>query len=310
MATPAAVDVEVGGRTLRLSNLDKVLYPEAGFTKAEVLDYYARIAPVMVPHLAGRALTFKRFPDGVDGESFFEKRCPGHRPPWVRTALGPSNSRAGGGAKGDTVHYCVLDEPAALIWAANLAALELHAPMALAEDLETPRAVVFDLDPGPPAGIPDCARVALGIREVLEGVGLDAWAKTSGSKGLQLTVPLNTPATHEGASRFALAVGQVMEGRLPGLVLTDMARHLRGGKVFVDWSQNSRHKTTIAVYSLRARPRPTVSTPVTWDEVDDAAAGRAELRFEAADVLGRVARHGDLFAPVLTTRQELPAPAG
>jgi bifunctional non-homologous end joining protein LigD len=306
VATPAAtVDVEVGGRALRLSNLQKVLYPASGFTKAEVIDYYARIAPVMLPHLAGRALTFKRYPDGVDGESFFEKRCPGHRPPWVRTAIGPSNGRAGGGAKGDTVPYCVLDEPAALVWAANLAALELHAPMALAKDLETPRAVVFDLDPGPPAGIPECARVALGIREVLAGVGLEAWAKTSGSKGLQLAVPLNTPATHDEASRFALAVGQVVEQHHPG-VLTEMARHLRPGKVFVDWSQNSRHKTTIAVYSMRARPHPTASTPVTWDEVAEAASDGLELRFEAPDVLARVDAHGDLFAPVLTTRQVLP----
>ena len=309
MAPSPGVDVEVGGRGLRLSNLAKVLYPETGFTKAEVIDYYARIAPVMVPHLEGRAITFKRYPDGVDGQSFFEKRCPGHRPGWVRVALGPSNGKAGGGTKGDTVHYCVLDEPAALVWAANLAALELHAPMALAVDLETPRAVVFDLDPGPPAGIPDCARVALGIREVLDGVGLQAWAKTSGSKGLQLTVPLNTPCSHEEASRFALAVGQVMEGQLPGLVLTDMARNLRPGKVLVDWSQNSRHKTTICVYSLRARTHPTVATPVTWGEVADAAEG-AELRFEAGDVLARVEEHGDLFADVLTLEQVLPTPRG
>lgn len=294
--------VEVGGRQLTLSNLDKVLYPEAAFTKAEVIDYYARIAPTMLPHLGGRALTFKRFPNGVDQAAFFEKRCPKHRPPWLPTATGP-------GDRGGPIAYCVVDEPAALVWAANLAALELHAPMALAADLDTPTMLVFDLDPGPPATIRECAEVALAIRDVLAAVGLDVVCpKTSGSKGMQLYAPLNTPATHEHASSFALAVGQLMERRLPGRVLTTMRKDLRGGKVFVDWSQNNRHKTTIAPYSLRARPRPTVSTPVTWDEVAAAAAGDAPLVFEAGEVLERVERLGDLFAPTLTIRQQLPAP--
>ena len=293
-------DVTVEGRTLSLSNLDKVLYPEASFTKAEVIDYYARIAPVMVPHLAGRALTFHRFPNGVDQKGFFEKRCPGHRPPWVPVALGPGDRHGG-------IEYCVIDEAAALVWAANMAALELHAPMALAVDLETPRAVVFDLDPGAPAAMTECAEVALAIREVLAAVGLQAWAKTSGSKGMQLYVPVNGPCTHEHASSFALAVGQVLERQRPQQVLTSMAKAERPGKVFVDWSQNTRHKTTIAPYSLRARPRPTASTPVSWDEVTAAAAGEVELRFEAAAVLARIAEHGDLFAPVLTEVQELPA---
>jgi bifunctional non-homologous end joining protein LigD len=292
--------VSIGDRTLALSNLDKVLYPAAGFTKAEVIDYYARVAPAMLPHLAGRALTFRRYPDGVDGESFFEKRCPGHRPTWLPVALGPGDRRGG-------IEYCVIDEPAALVWAANLAALELHAPMALAEDLDAPRMVVFDLDPGAPADIKDCCRIALAVREVLGLLGLEVWAKTSGSKGLQLYVPVNGPLTHEQASSFALAVGQLLAKQRPKEVVTNMAKVVRPGKVFVDWSQNNRHKTTVAVYSLRARPQPTVSTPVTWAEVDACANGHADLVFEAREVLERVGDLGDLFAPVLTTVQELPA---
>jgi bifunctional non-homologous end joining protein LigD len=295
--------VRVGDRTLKLSNLDKVLYPEAGTTKAEVIEYYARIAPTMLPHLAGRAMTLKRFPNGVDTTGFFEKRCPKHRPPWMPTAVGP------GDREGD-IHYCVLDEPAALVWAANMAALELHAPMALADDLDTPRAVVFDLDPGAPAAIAECAEVALLVRGLLADVGLRAWMKTSGSKGLQLYVPVNGPLTHDHASSFALAVGQVLEKQHRQRITTTMAKVVRPGKVFIDWSQNNRHKTTIAVYSLRARPEPTVSTPVTWDEVESAAARRVELRFTWRDVLERVERDGDLFRPVLTESQEIPGSPG
>jgi bifunctional non-homologous end joining protein LigD len=290
--------VQVGERTLSLSNLGKVLYPAAGFTKGQVIDYYARIAPAMLPHLADRALTFKRFPNGVDKPGFFEKRCPQHRPDWVPVATGP-------GDRGGPIAYCVVDEQAALVWAANLAALELHAPMALAADLDSPRAVVFDLDPGAPAAIRECAEVALSIRTLLEQVNLEAWPKTSGSKGLQVYVPVNGPLTHEHASSFAKAVGQVLEKQDPARVLTSMAKVERKNKIFVDWSQNNRHKTTIAPYSLRAREQPTVSTPVSWDEVVAAAAGRAELRFEASDVLARVERDGDLFAPMLTVRQTL-----
>jgi bifunctional non-homologous end joining protein LigD len=289
--------VQVGERTLSLSNLDKVLYPGTGFTKGQVIDYYARIAPIMLPHLAGRALTFKRFPNGVDKPGFFEKRCPKHRPDWVPVATGP-------GDRDGPIGYCVLDEPAALVWAANLAALELHAPMALADDLDSPRAVVFDLDPGAPAAMRECAQVALSIRALLEQVGLQTWPKTSGSKGMQIYVPVNGPLTHEHASSFALAVGQVLEKQDPARVLTSMAKVERKNKVFVDWSQNNRHKTTIAPYSLRAREQPTVSAPVSWDEVAAAAEG-AELRFEASDVLARAERDGDLFAPVLTERQTL-----
>ena len=296
---PQRSTVEVEGRRLALSNLDKVLYPETGFTKGEVIDYYARIAPAMLPHLAGRALTFKRFPNGVVGHSFFEKRCPQHRPGWVPVAVGP-------GDRNGAIEYCVVATPAVLVWAANMAALEFHAPMALAADLDTPRALVFDLDPGPPAAMAECAQVALEIREVLAAAGREGWPKTSGSKGLQLYAPLNTPATHEHAADVALAVGQVLEKRSPERILTVMTKQRRSGKVFVDWSQNNRHKTTIAVYSLRARPDPTVSTPVTWDEVAAAADGTNPLQFDAAAVLRRVEEHGDLFAPVLTVEQPLP----
>jgi bifunctional non-homologous end joining protein LigD len=293
------VTVEVDGHELELSNLEKVLYP-SGFTKGEVIDYYARIAPVALPHLRRRALTFKRFPNGTETKGFFEKRCPGHRPEWVNVALGPGDRHGG-------IEYCCLDSPASLVWAANMAALELHAPMALAADLDTPRAVVFDFDPGPGTDISDCCAIALGVRDVLAAVDLEGCCKTSGSKGLQLYVPLNTPgATHAGAAEFALAVGQVMEKQLPKQVTTVMAKAVRPGKIFVDWSQNAHHKTTIAPYSLRARPAPTVSTPVSWDEVESCAGGDLELVFEAADVLARVAEDGDDFEPVLTLEQELP----
>ncbi len=297
----AGVDVEIEGRTISLSNLDKVLYP-SGFTKSQVIDYMARIAPVAIPHLTGRALTFKRFPDGTETDGFFEKRCPGHRPPWVDVALGPGDRKGG-------IEYCRIDETAAMVWAGNMAALELHAPMACADDLDVPRALVFDFDPGAPAAIAECCTVALGVREVLDSVGLQGWCKTSGSKGLQMYVPLNTPsATHEAAADFALAVGQVMERRLPRQVTTIMAKAERPGKIFVDWSQNAFHKTTIAPYSLRARTEPTVSTPVTWDEVKSCADGDIELRFTSDQVLERVEAHGDLFEPVLTVEQELPTP--
>ena len=294
------VEADVGGRRLSISNLDKVLYP-SGFTKGQVIDYYARIAPVMIPHLEGRCLTFRRYPNGTDTTGFFEKRCPDHRPDWVPVATGPGDRRGG-------VDYCRLEETAALVWAANLAALELHAPMALAADLDVPRMVVFDLDPGAPATIVECCDVALDVRDVLSSVGLEGCCKTSGSKGLQLYVPLNTGGvTHQAAADFALAVGQVLERRRPREVTTVMAKAVRPGRIFVDWSQNAFHKTTIAPYSLRARPEPTVSTPVAWDEVEACASGEADLRFESDDVLERVDEFGDLFEPVLTTKQELPA---
>lgn len=298
--------VRVDGRRLGLTNLDKVLYPEVGFTKGEVVDYYARIAPVMLRHTSGRCMTMRRFPDGVDGTSFFEKRCPGHRPDWLPTALGP------GDRKGD-LRYCVFEEPAALVWAANMAALELHAPMARAEELDRPLMCVFDLDPGPGTAIPECAALALEVHEVLAAAGLEAVAKTSGSKGLQVYVPLNVTGshghTHDECAAFALAVGQLLERRHPAGVTTTMAKVVRPGRVFVDWSQNAHHKTTVCVYSLRARPEPTVSTPVSWEEVSDAAEGTDPLVFEAADVLERVERLGDLFAAAVDLEQQLPRPA-
>ena len=254
----------------------------------------------MVPHLRGRALTFRRFPNGTDAGGFFEKRCPGHRPDWVSVALGPGDRHGG-------IEYCCIEEPAALVWAGNMAAIELHAPMALAVDLDTPRAVVFDFDPGPRTDIGDCCAIALRTRDILDAAGLEGWCKTSGSKGLQLYVPVNTSGlTHQLAADFALAVGQVLERQLPTQVTTVMAKVERPGKIFVDWSQNAHHKTTIAPYSLRARPEPTVSTPVSWEEVEAAAEDGADLRFEAGDVLERVGELGDLFAPVLTVEQQLP----
>ena len=293
--------VEIDGRQLKVTNLDKVLYPEAGFTKAEVIDYYVRVASAMLPHIADRGLTLRRYPDGVDGESFFEKRCPSHRPEWIGTFDGP-------GDRNGTIGYCALDSVAALAWAANMAALELHAPMARGRDIESPTMCVFDLDPGPGTGIPECAEVALDIRSVLDRLAsLQSFAKTSGSKGIQVYVPLNTEHTHEHCSGFAQAVAQVLEKHHGDRVTSVMKKSLRQGKVFIDWSQNSRHKTTVAVYSLRARPRPTVSTPVSWDEIDAAASG-AGLSFEAGDVLERVAEVGDLFAPTLTVEQTLPTP--
>jgi bifunctional non-homologous end joining protein LigD len=299
----AATVVEVDGHRLELSNLDKVLYPEAGFTKGEVIDYYARVAPTALAHLGDRGITLKRFPDGVASDGFFEKRCPSHRPDWVPVAAGPGDRRGG-------VDYCVLDSVAALVWSANLAALELHAPMARAVDPDVPTMVVFDLDPGAPAAMAECAQVGLAIHDVLDHLGLVTLAKTSGSKGLQLYVPLNTADhTHDHTRSFALAVAQLLAKQLPKLVLTEQKRSLRPGKVLIDWSQNAHHKTTIGAYSLRARPRPTVSTPVTWDEVAEAAEGEP-LSFEAGEVLARIDEHGDLFAEAATLQQQLPAPKG
>lgn len=299
----ASTTVHVGDREVSLSNLDKVLYPQTRTTKGEVIEYYARIASAMLPHLSGRCITLKRFPNGVDTAGFFEKRCPKHRPSWIPTAAGP-------GDRGGDIGYCRFEEPAALVWSANMAALELHVPVSFSADLESPRAVVFDFDPGEPATIVECCQIALLVREVLEAVGLQGWAKTSGSKGLQVYVPLNSPCTHERASEFALAVGQLLEQQHRDRVTTTMAKAVRPGKIFIDWSQNARHKTTIGVYSMRARPEPTVSTPVTWDEVAACASGELALRFQWREVLDRVDRVGDVFAGVLTTVQNCPAKAG
>jgi bifunctional non-homologous end joining protein LigD len=297
-----STSVSIDGHTLKLSNLGKVLYPEAGFTKGEVIDYYTRIAPVMLTHIGDRAISMHRYPNGVDAESFWAKRCPSYHPSFVGTAIGP-------GDRGGDIYYCVLGNRAAMVWAANMAALEIHGPMARAVDIEHPTMVVFDLDPGPGTDIADCAEIALLIREVLDGIGLACWPKTSGSKGMQLYLPVNTPGlTHEQASAFARTVAVAMERHHGDRVTSNMAKNQRTDRVFIDWSQNSRHKTTVAPYSLRARTRPTVSTPVSWDEVEAAADG-APLTFETSDVIDRVNDLGDLFADVATVEQTLPRPS-
>lgn len=296
------VTVSLEGRQVNLSNLDKVLYPDTGFTKAQVIDYYTRIAPVLLPHLRDHPLTLKRYPDGVDGPFFFEKNCPGHRPPWVATVPVWSS-----GNKAD-VNYCMANDLPTLVWVANLASIELHPNLALGSNIARPCALVFDLDPGAPADIVDCSRVGLLLRSLFEEMGLRSFAKTSGSKGLQIYVPLNTEVTYERTKPFAQAVAQLLEAQPDTGVISSMKKSLRPGKVLVDWSQNDEHKTTVSVYSLRARSRPTVSTPVTWDEVEAASRGKLDLlATDSAELLRRVERIGDLFAPLLTLRQELPA---
>jgi bifunctional non-homologous end joining protein LigD len=294
--------VEIQGRHLKLSNLEKVLYPATGFTKQQVIDYYARIAPAILPHLVGRALTRKRYPDGVDGEPFYEKNAPKYRPEWVKTApiWSEGNRR--------TVYYVLANDLATLVWLANLAALELHPSLALAKDITCPTEMVFDLDPGPPANIVQCCQVGLWLREIFEHFGLKSFPKTSGSKGLQLYVPLNTPTTYDATKTFAHALAQLLEHEHPEMVVSDMKKTLRAGKVFVDWSQNDEHKTTVAVYSLRAREHPTVSTPVTWEDVERAFKKKdaSRLVFEAPQVVSRFEKLGDLFEPVLTLQQRLP----
>jgi bifunctional non-homologous end joining protein LigD len=290
---PNAVVAEVDGRQVKLSNLDKVLYPEVGFKKRDVIDYYARVAPVLMPHLEGRALTLKRYPNGVDAQFFYEKNAPSHRPEWVTTA------RVG------SIDYVVVDHEATLVWLANLADLELHTSLALAAEPERPTLVAFDLDPGPPATVVECCRVAELLRGMFEGLGLECFAKTSGSKGMQVYLPLNSQATFAQTKAFSKAVAELLAREEPGLVVARQTKSARTGKVLVDWGQNDVNKTTINVYSLRATPRATVSTPVTWDEVR-AAQQPEDLTFEAADVLRRVDEQGDLFAPVLTLVQRLP----
>jgi bifunctional non-homologous end joining protein LigD len=303
MAEPTKVEVEVEGRRLILSNLEKVLYPAVHFAKAEVIDYYSRIAPSVLPHLKDRPLTLKRYPNGVDAPYFFEKQAPSHRPPWVKTVPIYSDSN------GRDIDYVICNDLPTLVWLANLADLELHTTMAKAKTPQQPTMVVFDLDPGAPANLHQCCMVALRLRDLLGDNGLDAYPKVSGSKGLQVYVPLNAPGvTYDATTPFAKDVAVRMEKDDPKLVVSKQKKELRVGKVLVDWSQNVDSKTTICVYSLRARERPTVSMPVTWDEVADCAAS-GDLRpmtFEAGEALERVAEVGDLFAPVLTQKQKLP----
>jgi len=298
--------VEIQDKRLTLSNLEKVLYPAAKFTKGQVIDYYARIAPVLVPHLAGRPLTLKRYPNGVDSEFFFEKNATKHRPDWVKTApiWSEGNNR--------DVNYILANDLATLVWVANLAGIELHPSLSKAKNIESPTMMVFDLDPGPPANIVQCCQVAFWLREIFERFGLQSFPKTSGSKGLQIYVPLNSPASYDETKPFAHALARLLEDEHRELVVSDMKKALRTGKVLVDWSQNDQHKTTIAVYSLRARERPTVSTPVSWEEVERALKKKDAdlLRFEAEQVLKRVEKMGDLFAPVLDLKQKLPKLVG
>jgi bifunctional non-homologous end joining protein LigD len=291
---PAKVAVEVDGRALVLSNLGKVLYPAAGFTKAQVIDYYQRIAPTLLPHVAGRPITIKRYPDGVDGKFFFQKNAPAGRPEWVATARIPS---PGSTKSRDTIEYLIGADLPTLIWAANLAALELHTPMWRYPDIGKPDLLVFDLDPGPPATIVECCQVALLLRPLLADFGLEPVAKTSGGKGLQLYAPV-TGQTSEQTSDLARQLAERLEEEHPQLIVSRMTKALRPRKVLIDWSQNNAAKTTVAPYSLRAREQPTVSTPVTWTEVERCESA-ADLRLTADQVLDRVEQHGDLFAATL-----------
>ncbi len=291
------------------SNVDKVMYPATGFTKGQLIDYYAAVAPAILPHLEGRPLTLKRYPNGVDGQAFFEKRCPPHRPEWVQTvSVGRAGSRP-------AYEACMANDVDTLVWLANLAAIELHPPLFVATDPDRPTAMVFDLDPGAPAGVIECAVVACAIRDMLSDLELVAFAKTSGSKGLQLYVPLYPEATFDVIKAVAHTMAALIEKEHKDLVLTSMAKSARAGRIFIDWSQNHRTKTTVSVYSLRARPRPSVSTPLHWSEVEDLALLRPTIDpdrplgpvdFDPTQVLQRIDAAGDLFAPVETLAQRLP----
>jgi bifunctional non-homologous end joining protein LigD len=289
---PRRVEVQVEERRLSLSNLDKVMYPAVGFTKGQVIDYYTRIAPALLPHLRDRPLTMKRYPDGVEGQFFYEKRTPSHAPDWVR------KEQVG------KIEYIVCDDLPTLVWLANLADLELHPSLSLVDDIDRPAVMAFDLDPGPPAGLAECCEVAFLLRDALSQIGLESFAKTSGSKGIQVYVPLNVDDVDydHGSKALSHALARHLEAQHPKLVVSQQRKELRKGKVLIDWSQNDENKTTVCVYSLRARERPTVSTPLGWDELDEPDA----LVFEASDVLERVEEHGDLFAPVAELQQELP----
>ena len=296
------VEIEVAGKKIMVSNLEKVLYPAAGFTKGQVIDYYIRIAPVLLPHLKNRPITLKRYPDGVDGFFFYEKQCPSHRPDWVKTTEVPSQREEG------KIDYCLMNDLPALVWAANLADLELHTFLHRAPAITRPTSLAFDLDPGAPADMMLCCRVALWLRAIFDELGLQSFAKTSGSKGLQIYVPLNTAATYEKTKAFAHSLAEKMEREHPEHVVSRMQKALRKGKVLIDWSQNDEHKTTVNVYSLRAKPQPTVSTPVNWQEVESTAKeGAVPLEFTSDTALQRVEKQGDLFAPLLTLKQRLPS---
>jgi bifunctional non-homologous end joining protein LigD len=299
---PDKAELIVEDRKIQVSNLDKVLYPKVGFTKGQVIDYYIRVAPVLLSHLRDRPLTMKRYPNGVEGEFFYEKNCPSHRPKWVKTAKvwSESNDRM--------MNYCLVQDLPTLVWAANLADLELHTSLSRKNNIERPSMMVFDLDPGATADIVQCCQVGLWLRDLLAGMKLKSFAKTSGSKGLQVYVPLNTAVIYDQTKDLSRALAQHLEAEHVGLVTSNMSKAVRKGKVFVDWSQNDEHKTTICVYSLRAREEPTVSTPVTWDEVENCLKKKkAELlKFRSDQVLARVEKLGDLFELVEKLKQKLP----
>jgi bifunctional non-homologous end joining protein LigD len=299
---PNKADLIVEDRKIQVSNLDKVLYPKVGFTKGQVIDYYIRVAPVLLPHLKDRPLTMKRYPDGVEGEFFYEKNCPSHRPKWVKTAevWSEGNNRM--------MNYCLAQDLPTLVWAANLADLELHTSLSRKNKIERPTMMVFDLDPGVPADIVQCCQVGIWLRDLLAKMKLKSFAKTSGSKGLQVYVPLNTTVTYDQTKDLSRALAQHLEGEHGDLVTSNMSKAVRKGKVFVDWSQNDEHKTTICVYSLRAREEPTVSTPVTWDEVANCLKKKKAdlLKFRSDQVLTRVEKAGDLFEPLEELKQRLP----
>jgi bifunctional non-homologous end joining protein LigD len=301
VARSATVEVKAGGKTLRLSNLDKVLYPEAGFTKGQVIDYYTRVAPVLLPHLKNHPLTLKRYPNGVDDKFFYEKQSPQHRPDWVKTVPVP--------ARGRTIDFTLANDLPTLVWLANLADLELHTSLSLAKDIKRPTTLAFDLDPGPPATIIECCQVALWLRDIFKELKLESFPKTSGSKGMQIYVPLNNPkATYDFTKPFAKALAELLEKQHPKQVVSSMKKELRPKKVLIDWSQNDEHKTTVCVYSLRAKARPSVSTPITWHEVEGILdSGDPEgAVFLSDDVLARIEAHGDLFEPVAKLKQKLP----
>ena len=299
---PRAQTVNVEGRQLRLSNLDKVMYPETGFTKGQVLDYYVRVAPALLPHLEGRALSLKRYPHGVGEPFFFQKQSPSHRPKWLRTARIWSEGR------NDWIDYCTASDLASLVWLVNLSDLELHPFLAKATDPLAPTMMVFDLDPGPGADLVLCSGVAIKLRERLLQDGLASYPKVSGGKGMQLYVPLNTKHTFDQTKGYSRRLAEELERAFPHNVTSNMRKELRKGKVFIDWSQNDDHKTTICVYSLRGQPRPWASVPLHWDEVEDCVQRRdaGHLRFAPEDALHRVEEEGDLFADVLVKKQRLP----
>jgi bifunctional non-homologous end joining protein LigD len=294
--------ITIGSRKLTFSNLDKPLYP-TGFTKGDVIDYYGRVADAMLPLLKGRAVTLKRYPNGTDAPFFFEKRCPPHKPDWVKTAdvVGTTG----------TVNHCLINDVATLLWAANLAAIEFHVPMALASQPGRPIAMVFDLDPGEPATLMDCLRLGLQLKKLLADFNLECLAKTSGSKGLHIYVPLNTATTFDRTKTFARAIANRLVRENPDGVTATMSRSLRKGKIFVDWSQNDAHKTTVCVYSLRAKLTPTVSTPLAWSEIQSAvkSGNDDKLLFDPAKVLRRLAGDKNSFSSISSLKQKLPAPS-